>query len=694
MGKNDNGLKSEQKIGLKDSISTLKGIGAKKAETLGKLKIETIEDLLCFFPRKYEDRQHVSTIMEAPFDKDVLISGMVVKKSNVSKQFNKRIPLRVQVEDNTGSVELLFFNARYLANYFLPGQEYTLFGKITLNNGRRQMAHPEFHKKGDPDDIRGILPVYPLTEGISQAQMRNWQMAAAQAAGELKEWLPERVVKQNHLCSPAYAIENIHFPKEQRKVLESRYRLVFEELLVLQTGLFYIKRGRTIEGDGIAIPKSISVRPFLDRLPFDLTPGQKKVWRQIEEDLALKKPMNRLVQGDVGSGKTAVAELAMYKAVKGGYQAVMMAPTELLAKQHLASLRRDLEPLGLNVELLCSSTRPKERTRILDELERGQVNVLVGTHAIIQPDVRFQRLGLVITDEQHRFGVNQRALLTEKGRNPNVLVMTATPIPRTLAVILFGDLDISVIDTMPVGRKPIRTFLRYDNSRGKVYDFLAAQVKEGRQCYVVAPLIEESEKLNCRSAEELYEEISSKYPDLRVGLTHGAMKQNEKDSVMEAFAAGNVDILVSTVVIEVGIDVANATVMVIENCERFGLAQLHQLRGRVGRSSHQSYCILICGNDTEIAAKRNEIMVKCTDGFTIAEEDLKLRGPGEIFGTRQHGLPELNISDLVKHVDVLDQVKVVAQEILDMDPELGADENQVLKQKVKKMFGENIQLRL
>lgn len=679
---------------LRDSVTKVKGVGPKKSELLAKLKITTVEDLLYFFPRKYEDRSRVSTIMEAPFDRDVLICGRVVSKKTAGNPYNRKAPMRVLVEDNTGTVELVFFNARYLTSFFQVGDEYTLFGKITLNNGKRQMAHPEFHRTGEKDDVRGILPVYPLTEGISQQQMRSWQLAVKVCAKEVEEWLPNHVVMNYHLCSPSYAVEQIHFPQEPRRVQESRYRLVFEELLTLQTGLFYIKKGRSNQAEGIQIPQSVSVQSFLDQLPFDLTPGQKKVWKEIEADLAAYKPMNRLVQGDVGSGKTAVAELAMFKAVKAGYQAVMMAPTELLAKQHLASLRRDLAPLGLRVELLSSSTKTKERREILAALEQGDVDVLVGTHAIIQPDVHFRRLGLVITDEQHRFGVNQRALLTEKGQNPNVLVMTATPIPRTLAVILFGDLDISIIDTMPVGRKPIKTYLRYNDARKKVYDFLAAQVKEGRQCYVVAPLIEESEVLDCRSAEELYEEISRKYPKLRVGLVHGAMKQEEKDGIMTRFAAGEIDILVSTVVIEVGIDVANATVMVIENCERFGLAQLHQLRGRVGRSAMQSHCILICGKETEVAAKRNEIMVNSTDGFTIAEEDLKLRGPGEIFGTRQHGLPELNIADLVKHVDVLEKVKEVAQDILEEDPYLRDPDNQVLRERVKKMFGENIQLQL
>lgn len=679
---------------LKSPVSGVKGIGPKKTELLSRLKIHTIEDLLYFFPRKYEDRTRVWTIMEAPFDRDVLICGRVVSKKLPGNPYLKKAPMRVVVEDNTGAVELVFFNARYIAGQFQVGEEYTLFGKITLNKGKRQMAHPEFHRTGEKDDVRGILPVYPLTEGVSQHQMRSWQAAALPCAKDIEEWLPNHVVMTRHLCSPSYAVENIHFPQDARRVKESRYRLVFEELLVLQTGLFYIKKGRSSQSEGIIIPKTVSVQPFLDRLPFQLTEGQKKVWKEIEADLAAHKPMNRLVQGDVGSGKTAVAEMALFKAAKAGFQGVMMAPTELLAKQHLASLRRDLTPLGLRVEMLSSSTKAKERRQLLSALEQGEIHVLVGTHAIIQPDVKFHKLGLVITDEQHRFGVNQRALLTEKGQNPNVLVMTATPIPRTLAVILFGDLDISIIDTMPAGRKPVKTHLRYNDSRGKVYDFVASQVAEGRQCYVVAPLIEESEALDCRSAEELFEEISAKYPKLRVALVHGAMKQQEKDGVMERFAAGGIDILVSTVVIEVGIDVANATVMVIENCERFGLAQLHQLRGRVGRSSLQSHCILICGKESEVSAKRNEIMVNSSDGFTIAEEDLKLRGPGEIFGTRQHGLPELNIADLVKHVDVLEEVKEVALDILEEDPYLRDGENQVLRDRVQKMFGENIQLQL
>ncbi len=681
-------------MNLQDKVSSVKGVGDKKSKLLSNIKIETVDDLLHLFPRKYEDRRHISYIMEAPIDTYVLVQGKVLARQLKGNPYNKKTPLRVLVEDGSANLEVLFFNGKYLANYFNVGSEYTFYGKITLNNGRRQMAHPEFHRLGDKDDLRGIFPIYPLTEGITQANMRKLQKEVQHLADDAEEWLPQWIVEKYSLCSPAYALKNIHFPNEERNIKEARYRMVFEELLVLQTGLFYIKQGHSADGDGVVIPPNVSVKEFIDRLTFDLTKGQEKVWKEIDEDMASKRAMNRLVQGDVGSGKTVVAELAMHKTVKSGFQAVMMVPTELLAKQHLASLKRDFEPLGLTVDLLCSSLKAKEKAKVLEDLKEGKIDILVGTHAIIQPDVEFDSLGLVITDEQHRFGVNQRSLLAQKGTNPNVLVMTATPIPRTLAVILYGDLDISVIDTMPPGRKPIRTFLRNEDSRKAIYDFVSTQVKEGRQAYVVAPLIEESESIECRSAQELYQEISSEYPELRVGLVHGAMKQQEKDDVMEAFADGKVDILVSTVVIEVGIDVSNATVMVIENCERFGLAQLHQLRGRVGRGKDQSYCILICGHESKIANQRNEIMCQSEDGFVIAEEDLKLRGPGELFGTKQHGIPELNISDLITHRDILSEVQGVAAQIIKTDSHLQEQENAALRKKVKRMFGENIQLNL
>ncbi len=681
-------------MNLQDNVSVIKGVGEKKERLLKNMNIETVEDLLRLFPRKYEDRREVCYIMEAPFDKEVLVRGKVISRQMRGSLYNKKTPLGILVQDSSADLEVLFFNGRYLANYFNPGSEYTFYGKITLNNGRRQMAHPEFHRLGDKDDIRGIIPVYPLTEGITQAAMRKLLSEAIHLAGDVKEWLPESAVRENNLCGPDYALKNIHFPVDERSIREARYRMIFEELLILQTGLLYIKNKNVSEDDGIVIDGDWDEAAFMESLGFEFTSGQQKVWRDIKHDLAGKAPMNRLVQGDVGSGKTAVAQISMYAAVRSGFQAVMMAPTELLAKQHLSSMKKVFDPLGIKTRLLCGSMKTAEREKVLHDLAEGNVDILVGTHALIQPDVKFKNLGLVITDEQHRFGVNQRALLTEKGKNPNVLVMTATPIPRTLAVILYGDLDISVIDTMPAGRRPVKTFLRNEESREAIYDFVRKKIKEGRQAYVVAPLIDQSEIMECRSAQEIYDELRQRFPDIRTGLVHGAMKQEEKDLVMESFSAGDTDLLVSTVVIEVGIDVKNATVMVIENCERFGLAQLHQLRGRVGRGIHQSYCILICGHESKVANQRNEIMVKSENGFEIAEEDLRLRGPGEIFGTRQHGLPELNISDLVRHGEILESAGRTASRILVSDPELSKKENSGLRKRVVKMFGENIQLNL
>lgn len=681
-------------MNLQDNVSVIKGVGEKKERLLKNMNIETVEDLLRLFPRKYEDRREVCYIMEAPFDKEVLVRGKVISRQTRGSLYNKKTPLRILVQDSSADLEVLFFNGRYLANYFNPGSEYTFYGKITLNNGRRQMAHPEFHRLGDKDDIRGIIPVYPLTEGITQAAMRKLLGEVIHLAGDVKEWLPESAVRENNLCGPDYALKNIHFPVDERSIREARYRMIFEELLILQTGLLYIKNKNVSEDDGIVIDGDWDEAAFMESLGFEFTSGQQKVWRDIKHDLAGKAPMNRLVQGDVGSGKTAVAQISMYAAVRSGFQAVMMAPTELLAKQHLSSMKKVFDPLGIKTRLLCGSMKTAEREKVLHDLAEGKVDILVGTHALIQPDVKFKNLGLVITDEQHRFGVNQRALLTEKGKNPNVLVMTATPIPRTLAVILYGDLDISVIDTMPAGRRPVKTFLRNEESRDAIYDFVRKKIKEGRQAYVVAPLIDQSEIMECRSAQEIYDELRQRFPDICAGLVHGAMKQEEKDLVMESFSAGDTDLLVSTVVIEVGIDVKNATVMVIENCERFGLAQLHQLRGRVGRGIHQSYCILICGHESKVANQRNEIMVKSENGFEIAEEDLRLRGPGEIFGTRQHGLPELNISDLVRHGEILESAGRTASRILVSDPELSKKENSGLRKRVVKMFGENIQLNL
>ena len=678
---------------LTDRISSLKGIGPKKAENFAAAGIETLEDFLHFFPRKYEDRRAVTPAAKLSPGKDLLFAGTVLSRRYGGNPYKKNAPLTLMVSDGTGTVEVVFFNGKYIANYFSINQEYTFFGRVTENYGRLQMVHPEFHKKGDADDIRGIVPVYPQIPGISQKEIRKLQKQISVLYPSLSEWIPEYIVKENRLASPAFAIKNMHFPEDSAKMLQAKFRLIFEELLTLETGLLYIKNESREDGAGPAIDGRYA-QTFIDGLPFELTEGQKAVWEDMKRDLVSEKAMNRLIQGDVGSGKTAVAEMAMFAAAKCGFQSVMMAPTELLAKQHLESLSKDYAPYGISVGLLCSSMKAAEKRETLKRLSEGQIEILVGTHAVIQPDVIFKNLGMVITDEQHRFGVNQRSLLSKKGENPNVLVMTATPIPRTLAVILYGDLDISQIRTMPEGRKAVKTKVFHGEERGRVYSFVKKELAAGRQAYVVAPLIEESEKVDAKSAEEVYKELCTKLKGFSVALVHGAMRQDEKDFVMGEFARGAVDVLVSTVVIEVGINVPNASVMVIENSERFGLAQLHQLRGRVGRGQAQSYCFLIAGKDSEIASERNRIMEETSDGFEIAEADLRLRGPGEIFGTRQHGLPEMHISDLVRHADVLEKAKNAAKKITAEDPALSAPSRKQLKQRVQKMFGEDIRLEL
>lgn len=678
---------------LCDPISTLKGIGPKKAETLNKSGIYTLEDFLNFFPRRYEDRRQVTKIKDMEGGKDYLICGKILSRRYSGSPYKKNTPLTLLVSDETGGVEVVFFNGRYIANLFNVNQEYSFYGRASINYERTQMVHPEFHRAGAPDDVRGIIPIYPQIGGISQNEIRRIQLQIRELYSQVEEWLPESVILENRLASPAYAIENIHFPTDAKQVLESKFRLVFDELITLEAGLFYIKNETRKDTGGIVINTSCTDQ-FVKGLPFELTEGQMKAWEDIKKDLSTEKVMNRLIQGDVGSGKTVVAELTMFAAVRNGYQSIMMAPTEILAKQHYQSLSADFAPYNMTVGFLSSSMKMAEKRQVLEKLKAGEIQILVGTHAVIQPGVQLANLGVVITDEQHRFGVNQRSLLSKKGENPNVLVMTATPIPRTLAVILYGDLDISQIRTMPIGRLPIKTTKGAVEDRTKIYDFVKKQLAEKKQAYVVAPLIEESDKIDAKSAEELYKELLNKFKEYNVSLIHGNMKQDEKDFIMSEFADGNIQVLVSTVVIEVGINVPNATVMVIENSERFGLAQLHQLRGRVGRGKDQSYCFLICHNDSDVAAQRNKIMCQTNDGFEIAEADLKLRGPGEIFGTRQHGLPEMHISDLIRHGDVLEQAKDIAKRIIDRDPNLEQPECKKLKLRIGKMFGEEIKLEL
>ncbi|MCQ2544820.1 MAG: ATP-dependent DNA helicase RecG [Clostridia bacterium] len=676
---------------LRDSLTSIKGIGPKKAECFSRLGIETLEDLIFTFPRIYEDRRNVRTISQLEPEEDAVFSGTVdIIRPGGLKGKGRRV-VKMLISDDTGSIEVVFFNAAYLAKTVHIGDVLTFFGKPQMNNERLQVIHPQFEKTDNAQT--GIIPIYPLTRGISQREMRRLQTKLKPLYAKADNILSNATIEKNKLCNLEFALENLHFPQDREKFLQSKYRMVFEEFLVLQAGLQMSKADQKNTGPGACCSIKGAEQEYIDAMPYPLTKAQRRVTDEIISDLEGRKMMNRLLQGDVGSGKTAVAEIAIYKAVKSGWQAVMMAPTEILASQHFAGFKESFSKFGMNVGFLTGSMKTGEKREVLEKLAAGDIDILVGTHAVIQPEVEFAKLGLVITDEQHRFGVNQRIRLKEKGENPNVLVMTATPIPRTLAVVLYGDMDVSVIDEMPPGRQPVKTICTSDDSGRKAcYDFVERQIRQGHQIYVVTPLIDQSEAMDAKSAQEVYEELRKRFE--KTALIHGAMKQSEKDEIMAKFNDGKIDILVATVLIEVGINVPNATVMVIENAERFGLAQMHQLRGRVGRGVHQSYCYLLIGNESELALKRGEIMTNSTDGFYIAEEDLKIRGPGEIFGTRQHGLPDMKLADMARHLNVLADARDEARRLLEEDSGMEKEENQPLKRRIIKLFGEDFSLNL
>jgi ATP-dependent DNA helicase RecG len=667
-------------IALTDNVTALTGVGPKKAETLARVGISTLEDLLLYYPNDYEDRRTLTPIADLEEGMTALIRGKIAVL--LKNGFGAKARIQLLVTDETGGISVVFFHMAYLAKTLSKEKTYEFYGKVTSRGDRLQMVHPAWNETDGLSGPPGILPVYPLTEGLSNLDLRKYVKQALPYAPLLVDYMPADLRASENLAGLSYAVSNIHFPSDGRRLRESRYRLVFDELFLLQAALFWLRgSGKKTEG-AIAFPKTVRTAEFVRALPFPLTNAQTRVLSEIEADMEAPAAMNRLVQGDVGSGKTAVASAAVFKAVRSGFQAVFMAPTEILAKQHFEGLNGLFSAFGIRVRLLLGHTPAKERKEILAGLADGSVDLLIGTHAVIQESVSYKNLGLVITDEQHRFGVAQRARLVEKGRNPDVLVMTATPIPRTLAAILYGDLAVSVIDELPPGRVPIRTTAVSAKGRKKAYAFLAEEVAKGRQAYVVCPLIEDSEAVEARSAETVYEEAREMLPGVSVALLHGAMKQAEKDEVMEAFVRGEIRVLVATVVIEVGINVPNATVMLIENVERFGLAQLHQLRGRVGRGSDQSYCILVHEHPSDISKERVRILCETTDGFLISEKDLELRGPGEFFGLRQHGLPELHVADLSRHRKVLERVRAAAADLFERDPSLADPGNALLRAKL------------
>lgn len=666
-------------------VKEIKGVGPKKVKALENLNVRTVEDLLFLFPRRYEDRRNIKTIQNLINGEKASVKAKVIMIVKSNFRYGKKKTLRLLVEDETGTMEVVFFNANYLERTVKKDSVYMLFGNVSVKDGKTQMIHPDINiwEKGDHGEI---LPIYPLSKGLSQKDLRKWQTSLNKLKSDLKDYLPELCLNRNKLCDINYALNNIHFPKEPQKLKAARFRLIFEEFLMLQVGLLTLRARNEQEKCGIKFGKNENLDEFLVSFPFKFTKGQLRVLNDIICDMESINIMHRLVQGDVGSGKTAIAQCAMYKAVKNGFQAVIMAPTEILARQHYEGFKKQFRAFNIEVGFLSGSLSAKEKREALEKIENGDLQIVVGTHALIQPNVKFKNLGLVITDEQHRFGVEQRAKLSEKGTKPDILVMTATPIPRTLAVILYGDLDISYINEMPPGRQKIITSSMSHNKRSDAYEFMATEVSKGRQAYIVAPLIEDSENIDAKSTNTLFEEITDQFKHYNVGMIHGALKQSEKDSLMERFYSGEIQILVSTVVIEVGINVPNATVMIIENAERFGLAQLHQLRGRVGRGKEQSYCMLITDENMEIAQERAKTMTETGDGFIIAEKDLELRGPGEFFGIRQHGLPELRLADFAKHRDILFKARDEAKMLLENDPYLTETDNLLFKERLERMF--------
>lgn len=672
---------------LNENIQFVKGIGPKKAEKMARLGIFTVKDALYYFPRQFEDRSRQKKIFQLEEGEK---TGVRVKIDRINSVSRRKFSItEFYVSDDTGKAKLVFFNKAYLRNIFRVGDIVKVFGSVKKNLGPVTELHNceiEYDKLDKNTGI--IVPVYSLTAGVGNKEVMGMIRNIFESSDiSIDEYLPKWLVDKYNLCGVDFAIKNMHFPEKKENVKIAMYRLIFEELLFLQLGLFTVK-GNNKVGKGIRFQRHKDMDKIEEKLPFKLTRAQQKAYDEIIEDMTSDRIMNRLVQGDVGSGKTVVAQLALANCVLNGYQGAYMAPTEILAKQHMESFKDFFEGTGIRVEVLTGSSTKKEAREILEDLASGQVDILIGTHALIEDRVEFASLGLVITDEQHRFGVNQRGRLTSKSENPDVLVMTATPIPRTLALILYGDLDISIIDELPPGRKPIETLAIEKRKRESYYmSKVRSEIEKGRQVYVVCPLVEESETLDLKSASEVYDELRYDFfKDLRVGLLHGKMKASEKDQVMEAFKNHELDILVSTTVIEVGVNVPNASLMIIENAERFGLAQLHQLRGRVGRGSEKSYCTLIYGSKTEICRHRMAIMEETNDGFKISEKDLELRGPGDFFGTRQHGLPELRVANLFKHMKILRLVQKEAREIYAQDPALRVKDNEGIRLKIEEMF--------
>lgn len=660
-------------------IQFIKGVGEKRAQFFNKLGIYTIEDLLHYYPRKYEDWTKRTTVANAPADESVFIKATMitpVKESLIRKGMTL---YKCNFSDDENVIHVTLFNNKYLAKSLRTFDDYVLYGKVEKSFTQASMSSPQIERL---ENANGVHPIYPATDKLNSRAIAKVVKSAFEKIGTIEETLPKELLIKYNLCSLDYAIKQIHFPDEPATIEIARKRLIFEELLTLQLGLLKLKSRKKTKNE-LRMDKSYADE-FYSLLPFTPTNAQKRAINDCISDMMSDESMNRLIQGDVGSGKTAVAGAVMYTTIKNGYQAAMMAPTEILAHQHYDSLSKLFSGMDVNIALLTGSTKAKEKKQIKSDLIDGNIDIVIGTHALIQNDVEFKNLALVVTDEQHRFGVEQRANLAMKGNNPHLMVMSATPIPRTLGLIIYGDLNISVLDELPPGRQEIRTDYVDSRYHERIYKFIRNAVDNGSQAYIVCSLVDEGES-DLISAKEYAEHLSENaFKGYNLGLLHGKMKPKDKDKVMSAFANGDVDILVSTTVVEVGVDVPNATIMLIENAERFGLSQLHQLRGRVGRGSEQSYCILVSDNKGDNARDRLNLMKSTSNGFEIADYDLKTRGPGDFFGKRQHGLPNLVIADMLEDMDTLQECQKCAKEILEDDPNL--DKYPQLCNQINNMF--------
>lgn len=688
-------------LSLSTDVQYLKGVGPKLASILYKRDLRTVADLISYAPRAYEDRRAARHIGTLKADDVVSLRANVVKVTSFQMGRAKRKIYDVLIRDQSGQIHCKYFRVPYKGYFerFSSGQEVRIIGKVTNYRGKLEFHHPDLREYNPEEEIADdLVPIYTEIENLTSTKILRlirscFEQLPPEAWGTEK--LPPAILSQYKLLTKKEALQNIHFPDVEKAEpyhqmkSPAHHRLIFEEFFWLELYLAAKKTGLKKE-KGITIAPSAEAKQAVDKLlsslPFKITNAQKRTFEEIKSDFSKPHPMHRLVQGDVGSGKTMVAFMAVAHLVR--HQSCMMVPTEILAEQHFKNAQKWLEPLGIKTALLTGKTKASEKKQIIAQLAAGEIQLLMGTHALIEDDVEFKNLALVIIDEQHRFGVSQRGILKSKGQNPHFLVMTATPIPRTLAMTVYGDLDVSVIDEMPPGRTPIKTRVIYESLRGEALKFMHDQIKKGRQAYVVYPLVEESEKIDLKNAIDEFDKLQAQFPEFKMGLMHGRLKPAEKDEVMERFRSGEFQVLVSTTVIEVGVDVPNASIMIIEHSERFGLSQLHQLRGRVGRGEHTSFCVMILGRAvSEEARARTQFMQTTSDGFKVAEFDLELRGPGEFLGTKQSGLPGFKLANLVRDVSILQEARNSAFQILEQDPFLKKSENKNLREELLRAHG-------